>query len=201
MDIEQKDYEALVAKAGKVDDLEKRLSTAEEISGKVPDLEKKVDELEVGKKKAEDDLAAANTKITGFEEQSRAATLSGERMGGLGTGFVAKLPDTVKTRLGEQAKTLSDEDWSARLEELSALVGVKSDDKGEGGSGAGGSGGSGGSGGELSREELSRSGAGAGGGNGGNGGEASRAATSTVVGGLLRKIGPQPPKREPANKS
>lgn len=199
VDIEQKDYEALVAKAAKADELAGRITELETSAAQVPTLTKTVEELEISKKKADDDLAAANVKIGTFEEQSRAATLATDRKGKLGKGFLAKLPESVKTRLDDQSRKLSDEDWSARLEELSEMAGgVKPDDPGEESSKDEGDKGKGGT---FTAEETSRTTAGNGGSGNGSGGEPSRAAVGAVVGGLLQRVAPpRQSAKEPAAK-
>lgn len=194
VDIDQKQYEDLVAKAAQVDDLKAKVATLEETAGKVPDLEKKIEESAIAQKKAEDDLATEKTERTKLEEASRAATLATERFGKLGSKFTAKLPDTVKTTLTEQAKKLSDEEWTARVEELSGLVGVKSDEGEAEDAGSGG-----GKGNEFSREETSRTTGGSGGSGGSGNGEPSRAGVSQVVGGILDGLTPKPPTKEKAS--
>lgn len=74
-----------------------------------------------------------------LEEKAQAATLKEKRVGELGQGFLAKLGDFTRERLGEQAGTLSDEDWDTALKEKEELAGVKrdakKDDKDESGKG------------------------------------------------------------------
>ena len=127
MEIEDREYQELVAAKAKLAELEPKLADAQEAAAKVPDLEKTVEKLEVEKKTAEDETAKVKGEKEALEETARAATLAGERLGKVGEPFKAKLPETVKAKLDEQAKTLSDEDWSARLDELAALTGVKPD--------------------------------------------------------------------------
>ena len=133
MEIEDKDYAQLIAERSELATAKKRLAEVE------PALEKaqtelaakssEVDKLEIEKKAAEDRATEEETKRKSLEETARAATLAQERTGKLGSAFLAKLPDSVKTRLtGEQAQKLSDEDWTARCEELAEMVGVKHDD-------------------------------------------------------------------------
>lgn len=191
IEIPRSEYDELKAGATKISDLEKRITGLEETAAKVPDLEKQVEQAEIAKKKAEDERDDERKQREGLEEQARAQTLSGERLSKLGEPFTAKLPDSVKTRLSEQAKTMSDEDWAERLEELAAMTGVKPDEKGEGK----GDGGGGGSGGTFTREETARANL-----SGGSGAqEPSRIAVSTVLGGLFEQTRP-PQRREPAKR-
>lgn len=192
IEIPRTEYDELKLNGMRVTELTARQAGLEETAAKVPELEKQVEKLEVEKKTATDELAAAKTTIGEFEESARSATLSGERLGKLGDGFRAKLPDTIKATLNAQAKTMSDEDWAGRLEELAELTGVKSDEGApEGAAGAGG-------GGTFSREEIARAGAGGSNGTGGSSQTPSRTAVSTVLGGLLEGTRPKPP--EPAKK-
>lgn len=148
---------------------------------KVADAEKATETAEAAKVKAEEERDQAKTKLTDAEEKAREVELRDERMKTLGKGFVAKLGDTTKTRLTEQAGTMKDDEWSARLDEVEELVKVKRDDKGEGGEGEG----------EdaeekaslFSQEEVARSTAGGGKGEPGEA-DQSAASRSSVIGGL-----------------
>lgn len=171
------------------------------------DAERKVEEAEAAQKKAEDDKAAAEKEKSELEEQARATQLKDKRIGELGEGFKTKLGDFTRGRLEEQAGSLSDEDWDARLKELEETAGVKRDAKKDEAAGSGGtSGGSseeaGGSGetpeGFTSEEVAKFVGRSGGNGQPGNGDQAHPAARSAVVGSLVRSMRP---KRETAEKS
>lgn len=208
IEIPRSEYDELKAGASKIDELQQRVSGLEETAAQVPGLEKQIEELEIGKKKAEDEAADERTKREGLEEQARAATLSTERLSKLGEPFKDKLPDSVKARLEEQAKTMSDEDWTERLEELAAMTGTPPDsqrcDATSGGQRCTMPDGHSGahsfskeeSAGTFTREETAR--ANLGGGSGGDQ-EPSRVAVSTVLGGLFEQTRPQP-RREPAQR-
>jgi hypothetical protein len=185
IEIQRTEYDELRANATRAGELTQRVTGLEETAARLPALEKQVEELEIGKKKAEDDLAAERAKREQLEETARASTLADERLGKIGEPFKTKLPDSVKAKLEEQARTMSEEDWTERLEELAAMTGVKPDEQAP----------APGSGGSFSREETARAQLG-----GGNGGaqEPSRTAVSTVLGGLLEQQRPKRP--EPARK-
>lgn len=187
IEIPRSEYDELKLNGQRMTELTARQAGLEETAAKVPALEAQIEKLEVEKKTATDELAAATTKIGAFEESARAATLSGERLGKLGDGFRAKLPDTIKAKLEEQAKSMSDEDWTGRLEELAQLLGVKPDEGAPAGAAEPAP--------TFSREETARAG----------GAVApqpsqtpSRTAVSTVLGGLLETNRPRQP--EPAKK-
>lgn len=177
--IPRSEYDALQAKAAKHDELALKVTGLEEAAAKVPGLEKELEESQIAAKKHEDDLTAERAKREKLEEEARSTEFASERLGNLGSEFVGKLPASVKTRLDEQAKKLSDEDWTARLEELAELVGVKSDAGEKGGEAAG----------TVTEEETART----------NFGGApspaaaapSRAATESVLSGLLRQTRPK----------
>lgn len=181
MEIEDTRYQELIAAEAKLKEIQPRLTTAEESAAKVPDLERKVEELEVGKKAAEDLAAAEKTQRETLEETARATELASDRLGKLGKTFRAKLPESIRTKLDDQAKLLKDEDWKGRLDELAELVGVKPDEGGpeDAGSGAGA---------EFTREEVARAGLSGGGGSGSGGGAdnaASPQVRRSVVAGLI----------------
>jgi hypothetical protein len=130
------------------------------------DVERKVTELETEKVAAEERASTAEQKVTTLEEQANRATLKGDRMKALGTGFVAKLGDFTKERLETKAESLSDADWDAELKAVEEIAKVKRDAVAEGG-GEGGDGGEGDKGkggdeqaqsGTFSLEEIAKAG-------------------------------------------
>lgn len=123
--IKRSEYDALKAESAKASDLASRVVALEVEVAKAADLTKANEKLELDLKAAETARDEEKTAREALEETARAATLSGERIGKLGTAFVAALTDKIKTRLTEQAKVMSDEDWTARLDELSELTKVK----------------------------------------------------------------------------
>lgn len=88
----------------------------------------KLEAEEAKSTKLQSDLEEANKKVTEAEEAKEKDSLRNERLGKLGEGFMAKLGQTSKDLLKEQAGTLSEEDWDGRINELSELVGVKPDE-------------------------------------------------------------------------
>lgn len=147
------------------------------------DAERAAEKAEADKVKAEQERDQVKKEKDDLEEKARQTELRDERMKALGKGFVAKLGDTTKTRLTDQAGTMSDDEWSARLEEVEELVGVKRDDAGEGGGGSGGDEAAG----TFTPEEVARSNAG--GGSGGEGDAPSGAKTRSVIGNLAGLTG------------
>lgn len=184
MEIDDKRYEELVAAEQTAKALTPRVADLEETAAKVPGLESKVDALEIEKKTAVDELAAAKLVTEGLEETARAATLGTERTAKLGGAFLAKLPESVKTRLvDEQAKTLKDEDWTARLDELAALTGVKHDEAPDAAAVAAAAA----AGRTFTADEIaSQGGSGAANGNGGGGSEPTPQKRRSVIGGLAK---------------
>lgn len=131
IEIKRSEYDELVAKANTVDPLAQRVSELEEKASAADELTSKVDKLEIEVKAAEDARDEEKAKREQLEEAARADELATERLGKLGGSFKAKLPEGVRTRLEEQAKTLSEEAWTERLDELAELTGVKPDEVGE----------------------------------------------------------------------
>lgn len=120
MEIEDARYAELVAAEQKVKPLEE----------KVADAEKAVETAEAAKATAEAATATEKKRADDAEEKARVASLRDERIEALGSKFTAKLDklDATSKRVKEQAGTMSDDDWKARLEELSETLGVKSDE-------------------------------------------------------------------------
>lgn len=181
MELDDKRYEELVAKAGKVDGLETRVSELESEVADAAEVAKKLETAEVAQKKAEDELAAETKKREALEETANQTTLASERLGKLGSAFAAKLPESITDRLKDQAKTMKDEDWTARVEELAEMTGVKPDEKLPDDETKNG-------GGTFSKEEIAASQFGSGGNGGGNGGGGGKEPTAerrrSVVAGL-----------------
>jgi hypothetical protein len=94
--------------------------------------DKTAEEAEAAKMAAEAKATEAEQAKTTLEEAARQSELKDQRLGALGAGFTAKLGEIAKTRLNEQAKSMSDEDWDGRLKELEQMAGVARDDKGDG---------------------------------------------------------------------
>lgn len=126
--IKRSEYDELKAEAAKTVALEAKVTSLEEKAGTVGALETKVEKLEIDLQAATTEAATEKAAREALEETASAAELSGERVGKLGSAFLAKLPETVKTKLTEQAKTMPDEEWASRLEELELMTGVKPDE-------------------------------------------------------------------------
>jgi hypothetical protein len=127
-----------------------------EIETERDDAVRAAESAEADKVKAEERATAAEAKVSEAEEQARQRDLADERWNALGTGFVAKLGDSTKTRLQKQAASMSDEDWTARLEEIEDLTDVKRDAKKDG-EGKGDETARRKGGGEFSDDEIARS--------------------------------------------
>lgn len=190
MDIDQARYDELMARPTK-EELAQEKTRADEAEQAKVEAERKVEELETAKKKAEKDLEEANTALDEAKEEGRKAELASERLGALGNDFKDALGEFTSKRLDEQAKTLSDEEWDARLTELEELSEVKrdatseedDDDDAKGGKGKSTSRGKGKDG-EFSREEVAAARLGNGK-NGGDGTEPSPEERRSVVGSLI----------------
>lgn len=132
--------------------------------------EKQAEEKEAEAQREKTRADEAESKVTKAEEDKAKDDLATERMQKLGTGFLDKLGEFTRGRVEDQARTLSEEDWEARLKELEESTQVARD---EGGTptptddAAKANGGVVGSSkpGEFTRDEVARANAGNGGGN------------------------------------
>jgi hypothetical protein len=152
------------------DTLEQAEAKAREAEGKLQEAESKLEAAETEVTKKDGELQEANQKLETAEEESRKAELRDERLGKLGSDFTSKLGDTAKRRLREQAGEMSDDDWSARLEELSELVEVKPEEGEKPKPGE-----------EFSEREVASTAVGSGGGGGGGSKPSEPARKSTVA--------------------
>jgi len=125
--IKRSEYDELKATASRLAELSAKVTNLETAAARVPELERQLEALEISFKALTTERDAEKAAREKLEETARTAVLSTERVGKLGAAFTAALPETVKTRLGEQAKTMSDEDWTARLAELAELTKVQPD--------------------------------------------------------------------------
>lgn len=121
IEIEQSEYDRLKADVTAAND---RATAAE---AKVTEANAAVEKAEADKVKAEQERDEEKGKREQAEETARATTLRDERMSKLGSGFSEKLGEKTKANLTEQAGKLSDEEWTARLDELAEAYGVKPD--------------------------------------------------------------------------
>lgn len=185
IEISRSEYDALNARpTQEAFDAEKaRADKAEEEKAEAI---KASEEAEAAKTKAEEEKAEADKKVTEFEEKAQKDTLGADRLSKLGSGFRAKIESmpNLKARFEEQAKSMSDEDWTSRVEEVAEMTGVKSDAKKEGEKEA--DDGDGGGSEEFSSEEIAASHAARNNGHDG-GGDAKQKST---VAGLFAGTGP-----------
>lgn len=137
---------------------------------------------EAKQKEAEEKAEAEEKKVRDFEEKAQKQELASDRVGSLGSQFLAALGEFTRKRLEEQATDLSDEDWDNRLKELEEMSRVKRDAKKDGEGDDEGETDTGG-GEEFSREETAS--ANLGGGSNGNGKAPSPRERQSVVAGLL----------------
>jgi hypothetical protein len=113
------------AEAAKLPELQTKLTAAEQAA----------ETAEAAKVAAEQERDTVKTEVAALKEKDAQAELKDQRIGALGDGFKAKLDSmpTVKARLDEQAKSMSDEDWDGRLKEIEEIAQVKRDATKEGG--------------------------------------------------------------------
>jgi hypothetical protein len=126
--IEQSEFAELQQRPSK-EELAAAVKRAEDAEEAKAEAEKAKEAAEIAKKTAEDEKAESDRKLQDAEEKANQAELADSRYETLGSKFLKKLPESIASKLKEQAKTMKDEEWSSRLEELSELVGVKSDEK------------------------------------------------------------------------
>lgn len=185
VEISRSEYDDLRQAKSERDDLRTQVTEVEQAKA---DAETKVEQMEQAKTQAEEKLQKAEDDLAEAREAKEKAELASERIGSLGKGFLGKLGEFARSRLDEQAKSLSEEEWDNRLKELEELSGVKRDDKGDGSEGddGGDDSGEGGESAEFSKEEIARAGVGKGR-EGGQGGNPSPEARRSTIGALISK--------------
>lgn len=181
-----KDEYASLQKRPSPEELAAEKDRAEKAETAKAEAEKKVEELETEAKKEKERADEAEKKVTEAEENKAKDDLAKERIGKLGKGFTAKLGEFTRSRVEDQARVLSEDDWEARLKELEETTEVKRDEGGaeetpeeKAAKAAKGS--------EFSKEEIARANAGGGGGNSADGTEPSPESRQGVMRGLIPK--------------
>lgn len=127
IEISKSEY-AELQKRPSADDLVAAVKRAETAEATAAQATKDLEAAEAAKVAAETAKAEADTKLQEATEAANAARLSEDRLAKLGKGFKAKLGEKTTENLTEDSKSMSDEKWAARLEELSETVGVKHDE-------------------------------------------------------------------------
>lgn len=107
-------------------------SKATDQATEIATLTTKVETAEAAAVKEKARADAADAEKAKLEEKAQAATLKDKRLSALGTGFLAKLGEFTRERLGEAAASQSDDEWEATLKEKEEMAGVKRDLKDEG---------------------------------------------------------------------
>jgi hypothetical protein len=128
MEIRAEEYAELKGRPTK-DELaaaEKKATEAEEAAATA---RKAAEDAEVAQKKAETERDEKAEALKKLEEEQSETKLRDERFEGLGDGFLAKLGDTTKSNLREDAAKMDEDAWGKRLTELEELSGVKRDVK------------------------------------------------------------------------
>lgn len=180
MDIEPAEFARLTSADTRLKEIEPKAAKLDEEIAARAEAERKLEASEIAKKAAETERDALKQKVEQQEETARQDTLAKDRTSKLGSAFREKLTEGIRAKLDEQAKTFTDEDWTARLEELAELTGVQPDAKKDGETTTATTG--------TTPEEIASMGGGStGGGGGGNGGQGvTPERRRSVLGGLAK---------------
>jgi hypothetical protein len=111
------------------DELAAATTRVTELEGELATANKKTEAAEIAQKAAEDAKGEAETKLKGLEEEAAEVKLRDERFEALGDGFLAKLGETTKSNLREDAGKMDEDGWGKRLSEVEEMSGVKRDTK------------------------------------------------------------------------
>jgi len=188
MDIDQAKYDELMARPSKEELLAER-DRADKEKQRADKAERDFEAEETAKKALETANADLKAAKETAEETARKTEMAGTRLAGLGKDFKGKLGEKTSERLTAQAKDFSDEEWEARLVELEEVTEVKRDAGGvstEAASTVPGDG-------NVSIAETASARVGA---TPNNGSTPSAPARSSVVGGLVKRVGVPPAKAE-----
>ena len=130
--IKRSEYDELKARPSRedFDALKEKLDDSEKAKAEAESAREKA---EIAQKAAEDAKAETDKELSEIKAEVEQDELAKERMDAVAEELSAALPDTVKERLVKQARSLTDEEWTDRIAELSELVKVeaKNDDGGQ----------------------------------------------------------------------
>jgi len=124
--LKRNEYDELASRPT-ADQLDKASKEAASLRDEKAELESKIEKIEITAKKSADELAEATKKIEAMEEEANSAGLAKSRISEIPKELAEALPDSIMGKLTEQARSLSDDDWKYRIEELAELVDVKPD--------------------------------------------------------------------------
>lgn len=159
VEIEDSKYEGMVAAAA---ESSTKVTT---LTAEAAEKDRRIETLEAENVTLKESVATKSKEADDAKEAQRVAAMADERLSALGAGFMAKLSklETTAKRVKLQAAAMSDEDWTARLEELEESLGVKADAKADEGDGDKGDKGNDALAGTLfDKETVAKSGVGAG---------------------------------------
>lgn len=122
--IKRVEYDELKARplAADLDALKAKLVAAENSRDEAV---KSHEASEVAVKAAEDAKEAADKELSQLKGEVEADEMAKERMGAVADELSSALPESIKDRLEKQARSMSDEEWTERITELSELVKVE----------------------------------------------------------------------------
>lgn len=165
IEISREEY-AELQKRPSQEELAAEKQRADEAEAAKTAAEQKAEEKEQEAGREKERAEAAEKKVTEAEEDKAKDDLASERLGKLGQGFLEKIGEFTRGRVEDQARTLSEEEWEARLKELEESTQVARDEGGPSkpedatASKGGGGNGNGSKPGEFTRDEVARAHAG-----------------------------------------
>lgn len=124
IEIKRGEYDELKARPSR-DEMEALKAKLDEAEKSRDEAVKAQEEAEVAKKAAEDAKADSDKELAELKGEVEADELAKERMDAVDDELSAALPESIKDRLVKQARTMSDDEWSERITELSELVKVE----------------------------------------------------------------------------
>lgn len=124
IEIKREEYDELKARPTR-DEFEGLKTKLDEVENSLNEAVKASEEAEIAHKALEDEKAKLDAEIAKMKAEVEADELAKERLDGVAPELSKALPETIKNRLATQARTMSDEEWSERIDELSELVKVE----------------------------------------------------------------------------
>lgn len=131
IEIKRSEYDELKARPTR-EDFDAMKDKATEAEASRDEAVKAHEAAEVAKKAAEDAKAEADKELASLKTEAEADEMAKERMEAVDAELAGALPESIKGRLEKQARSMSDDEWSERITELSELVKVEPKSK-EGG--------------------------------------------------------------------
>lgn len=123
--IPKSEYEELLGFKAKAEAAAALQTERDELATANKELENKLTKAEADLEALNEEKAGLVEKVENFENEKAQAELASNRLSELPKELADKLPETAMQRLVKKARSMTDEDWKAEVEEKAELLNIK----------------------------------------------------------------------------